>query len=350
VDFVIPGACAGTATTVVDRSAPGLSHRPFGGFAAGAWTPRAEARGQGRDGVRHHGEELLPESGVIVATVAGGRRAGSERAAAGDKRKGSARRDHAVVMTKRKPRALAAEAARRNLEQLASLGGAIRTARLRRRQTQQQLADAAGVSRSSLSDLERGHGGGHTMDTWQRLALAAGTPLIVKLQRDPLEATADAGHLAIQELVLRLGRRAGFTRTFELPTRTREPWRSTDVGLRDDRRRLLILCECWNTFGDIGAAARSSTRKLSEAQEYAIAVGGEAPHRVAACWIVRTTKRNRELVRRYPEVFASRFPGSSRRWVDVLTTGVEPPALPGLVWCDVDATRVFAWRAGRAAT
>jgi hypothetical protein len=50
------------------------------------------------------------------------------------------------------------------------------------------------------------------------------------------------------------------------------------------------------------------------------------------------------LIQRYPEVFASRFPGSSRAWVQVLTTGSTIPAEPGLVWCDVGATRIFEWR------
>jgi hypothetical protein len=45
-------------------------------------------------------------------------------------------------------------------------------------------------------------------------------------------------------------------------------------------------------------------------------------------------------------VFASRFPGSSRRWVDALTTGTPPPRETGLVWCDVGATRLSEWRRG----
>jgi transcriptional regulator with XRE-family HTH domain len=242
---------------------------------------------------------------------------------------------------------LAAEARRRNLQQLAELGGSVRRSRLRRHLTQQQLADRAGIARSSESRIERGLGGGQSLDTWQRVALAAGTPLMVKLQRDPLEDTADAGHLAMQELVLRRGRRAGYSGSFELAMRPSEPWRSTDVGLRDDRRRLLVLCECWNTFGDIGGAARSTTRKVHEAEAYAIAIGEDRPYRVACCWIVRDTRRNRELVARYPEVFAARFPGSSRRWVEALTGsvgGMEPPTEQGLVWCDVEATRLIAWR------
>lgn len=256
-------------------------------------------------------------------------------------------------MPKVKPAELAAEAHRRNLEQLARLGGEVRAVRLRRGQTQQQVADAAGISRTAESAIERGLGSGQAMDTWQRVALAAGRPLIVGLERDRLEETADAGHLGIQELVLRLGRRAGFAGAFELATRATEAWRSTDVGLRDDRRRLLVLVECWNTFGDIGAAARSSERKRAEAAMFAIALGGEHPHRVAMCWVVRATKRNRALVARYPEVFRSRFPGSSLGWVLALTAlsagasgrpAPEPPLEPGLVWCDVATTRLFPWR------
>ena len=256
----------------------------------------------------------------------------------------SARRDYAADMPKFKRAELVVEARRRNREQLTALGRGIRDARRRRRRTQQQLADDAGTSRSALGRIERGDGGGHTMDTWQRVALAAGTPLFVKLQRDTLEGTADAGHLAIQELVLRSARAAGFRGSFELAMNRAEPWRSVDVGLRHDRHRCLVLCECWNSIGDIGAAARATSRKVAEADQFAVAIGGAASFRVASCWIVRDTRRNRDLVRRYPEVFAARFPGSSRGWVEALAAGAPPPVEPGLVWSDVDATRLFAWR------
>lgn len=152
---------------------------------------------------------------------------------------------------------------------------------------------------------------------------------------------------------MRLGRRAGYRATFELPTRPLDPSRSTDVGLRDDRSRLLILVECWNTFGDLGAAIRSTNRKRAEVAELANAVGGDRPYRVFSCWVVRDVERNRQLVARYPELFASKFTGSSMLWVRVLTeppAGTarrDPPADLGLVWCDARPTRLFAWRARR---
>jgi hypothetical protein len=193
-----------------------------------------------------------------------------------------------------------------------------------------------GVVQSTISRLERGLGGSLSVDLWQRLFLALGRRLDIAAARDPLEPeTADAGHLAIQELVLRLGRRAGYARSFEVPTRPSDP---------RDERRTLVLVECWNTIGDLGAAARSSSRKVAEASELAVAVGGERPFTVRGVWVLRATVRNRALVARYPEVFAARFPGSSARWVAALNHGAEPPGRPGVVWCDVPATRIFAWR------
>ena len=91
----------------------------------------------------------------------------------------------------------------------------------------------------------------------------------------------------------------------------------------------LILGECWNTFGDVGAAARSSTRKLIDLENLAIARRG-TDARVGLVWIVRATAQNRELIARYPEIFTSRFPGSSRAWIAALATGTTPPAEPGL--------------------
>ena len=181
------------------------------------------------------------------------------------------------------------------------------------------------------------------MDVLQRIGVALNRYLEITFGRDALEQPADAGHLAMQELVLRLGRGNGFTGEFELSTRPAEPWRSIDVVLGSRARRLMILNECWNTFGDIGAAARATMRKTAELEALATARWGpDATVRVV--WIVRATARNRALLARYPEIFASRFPGSSRAWVQALMNGTEPPAEPGLVWCDVTATRLFEWR------
>ncbi len=196
----------------------------------------------------------------------------------------------------------------------------------------------------SVSRAERGLGGGLTMDAWQRIGLALAMPLVVSFQRDPRAEPVDAGHLAIQELVLHAGRAAGYTTMVELPTRPAEPWRSIDVALADDTRRRLIVVECWNTFGDIGAAMRASSRKHAEAEGLAAARWGEAHHVTGLVWVVRATIRNTRLIRRYPELFTVRLPGSSARWVRALVAGAEPPDQPGLVWAGARGDRLYARR------
>lgn len=212
----------------------------------------------------------------------------------------------------------------------------------RRNLTRTELAERAGIGRMVVGRIERGVTN-LDLDAVQRIGIALGRPVVVTFGRDMLEAPADSAHLAIQELVLRLGRAAGYTGSFELPTRPAEPWRSVDVGRTAEADHRMILAECWNTFGDVGAAARTTNRKLSDLIDLAVGRWGSDAS-IGVVWVVRATARNRELIQRYPEVFASRFPASSRAWVGAFTDGTPPPSAPGLVWCDLGATRFFEWR------
>ena len=134
-------------------------------------------------------------------------------------------------MVKRKRHELAAEAARRNREVLARLGAEVRESRLRRRMTQAQLG--ARVRAWPARPSARSSVGWAAVTRWTPGSGFDG------LARDAREEPADAGHLGIQELVMRVGRGAG-SGTFELPSRPANPTHSTDVGLRDDRGRRLI--------------------------------------------------------------------------------------------------------------
>ena len=213
---------------------------------------------------------------------------------------------------------------------------------MRRGWTQAELAERAGLGRQVVGRAERGIGP-IDLETLEQISIALDVPLVLDFGRDRAREVSDAGHLGMQELVLRLGRTAGLEPQFELATKPAEPWRSSDAALANERYRILIGAECWNEIGDVGASSRSSTRKQAELEDLAAARWGP-DGRASHVWVVRATARNRDLVARYPEVFAARFPGSSRAWVDALTTGAEPPEEPGLVWCDVGATRVYEWR------
>jgi transcriptional regulator with XRE-family HTH domain len=239
-------------------------------------------------------------------------------------------------------KAIVVQAEARWRERRLSLGRDVRGCRRRRHWSQQELADRAGLGASMISRLERGVVR-VDLEMLERIGMALGVALVVAFGRDRLEDVADAGHLKVQELVLGLTRAAGYTAQFELPTKPSEPWRSIDVACGDPRRRLAIEIECWNGIGDVGAAARATARKTAELEALVTARWGEGA-RARSVWVVRATARNQQLLARYPEVFAARFPGSSRHWVEALTAASEPPEEPGLVWCDVGATRLFEWR------
>ena len=228
---------------------------------------------------------------------------------------------------------------------LVAMGRAVADARRRRRLTQAQLAIRVGTSRSTISRIEIGQGHGVPVELWVRIAAVLGLPPRFELGRDPLEVPADAGHLGIQELVLTLGRRAGYGGTFELPLPVSDPSRFVDVYLRSDASRRLIVVEGHNLIGNVGAELRSFDRKLVMARDLAVALGEDGdPYAVQGVWVIRATRRNRELVARYPTLFATRFPGSSRAWLRALEAGSPPPIEPGLVWCDRDTTHLVEWR------
>jgi hypothetical protein len=148
----------------------------------------------------------------------------------------------------------------------------------------------------------------------------------------------------MQEYLLGLARRTGRTATFELPTRPADPSRSIDVCVRDPRHRVLIIEEAWNTFGDLGAAIRSTHRKQAEADDLAATIDDGPPFRVAVVWVVRASATNRAIFARFPEIFRSAFPGSSRAWTRALTTGGPAPSASGLVWYDPATDRIHEWR------
>jgi len=228
-------------------------------------------------------------------------------------------------------------------------GREIRASRRRRRMRQAGLAARAGISQGRLAAIEAGEGGGAPLEVWLALAQALGRYLKFEFARDPQAELVDAGHLAMQELVISVAQAAGWEAQFEAPSRAWESKRSIDVRLVDRAQRQVVIVECWNTFGDLGAATRSSNAKVRDEEQRAVAIAGDGPtFAVSLLWVVRDTKANRALITRYPALFATRLPGSSAQWLKALTTRSNPPAEPGLVWCDVRCTRLFARRAARS--
>jgi len=225
------------------------------------------------------------------------------------------------------------------------LGQNVRDARRRRQLTQTALAIRIGISRQRLGDIEAGQAWAVRSEVWFALAQALGIYLRFEFGRDPQQELRDAWHADIQELVLRTAKSGGWERGFEEKVGGWSADRSVDVRLINRATKRIVVNECWNTFGDLGEAARSSARKRRDVEQYAVAVAGDGnAFQVGLLWILKDTAANRAVVKRYPEIFESRFPGSSRGWLETLTKGGPMPQASGLVWCDRGATRLFARR------
>ena len=213
----------------------------------------------------------------------------------------------------------------------ATLGGRVRERRHHARLRLVDLAERVGLSVNRLSMVERGHGEALPLRSWVRIGMALGEPVAIRFTPSIApERLADAGHLELQEWLLATGRRHGWQAGLEIPTRPSDPRRSADVLVR--AADVILVVECWNTIGDFGAAVRSTTRKLIEAEALAVATGATA---VAACWLVRPTAGNRAIVRAYPEAIRAAFRASSNGWVRTLTSAADPPGADiGFVWLD----------------
>jgi len=221
----------------------------------------------------------------------------------------------------------------------AALGLDLLNTRRRRRLTLKELARRVGIGPTRLHELEAGDGMTAPLATWFAIGSALGRPFAAGFSREvsAVVEPGDAGHLAAQEIVLRLARASGRTGLFELSTRdAARDGRHVDVGIRDDRHRALILVEIWNRLDDVGNAGRSMRRKVEETAALALFRG----YRAASCWLLVDTAANRAIVRRYPAVFRSLFPGSSVAWVRCLVDGAMPPREPGVAWIDTRSGRI----------
>jgi transcriptional regulator with XRE-family HTH domain len=199
--------------------------------------------------------------------------------------------------------------------------------------TQAQLGDRVGLSQAQISALEAGAGARTSIETWVALGIALGRPIAMGFTRDSVQPLNDAGHLDAQELVARLATTGGWHVTFEAPDDPRAPGGTTDLRL--ERPGALAFVEIWNRLDDLGAAARSSDRKLAR-----------APAGTGSVWLLVDTAANHAIVRRYPAIVRARFPGSSRAWIRALTTDAPAPAEPGIAWVDLRSGRLRELRIG----
>lgn len=231
------------------------------------------------------------------------------------------------------------------------LGRALRDARRTSRKTQAEVSSIAGVSRSLISEMERGYGASVSLAVWTRVARAANTDLRAYLEHaTATDQPRDAVHLRAQELIVRAAAKGGWRaqpeRAIDL-----DPGRSRFGDLVLTRATDLALVEVFDWLEDVGDAFRSWDRRLATVENRAIALappGIDATSlRTSGLWVLRATRTNRRLVADHRALFQARFPGSSAAWLGALTDPARPmPQTPALLWIAVSGDRLFPARLG----
>jgi transcriptional regulator with XRE-family HTH domain len=252
-------------------------------------------------------------------------------------------------------RATAAAKADRHAAEVAQrLGAALRDARRNALLTQRVAADRAGLSQATWSALENERDPRYTLATWDRAAFAVGTTLSAYLpETSAADRPRDAVQLKNQELIIRtsqpgawrglpeeqIDREARTSRFADVLLYRREPTHPAEYA----------LMEVIDWFDDVGAPMRAWQRRLDAVERYAIARmsgDGPLPH-INGCWIVRATRRNRQLVGEHENTFRARFPGSGRAWLAALTQPTSAmPRESALLWVSVNGERLFPSRLG----
>jgi transcriptional regulator with XRE-family HTH domain len=232
------------------------------------------------------------------------------------------------------------------------LGRALRDARARRRLTQAQAADIAGISRSEWSGLELGSRDA-TLWMVNRAAHAVGTRLNAYLpEASAADQPRDAVQLKGQELVIATAKRGGWEGSVEERLDAQASTsRYGDVVLRRPRRgpTEVALMEIIDWFDDVGGPMRGWQSRLEalERRQIARMTGGDPLPSISGCWVVRATHRNRELVGAHANVFRARFRGSARAWLAALSNPTTAmPHDSALLWISVEGERLFASRLG----
>jgi transcriptional regulator with XRE-family HTH domain len=210
--------------------------------------------------------------------------------------------------------------------------------------TQAQVADRAALSQTFISDLELGLGTSASIETWAMVAAAVGEQLVGFLERAPgADVPRDIEHLRRQSALIAIAAPGGWRALPELRLDQDARWsRSIDVALVRRATAEAVVVEIWNWFEDVGGALRGLDGKVAALCDH---LDPSVEWTVHGLFIVRDTRRNRQLVTELGPIFAARFPGNARAWLRALTDPSERlPDGDGLLWSDRVGTMLKASR------
>ena len=212
-----------------------------------------------------------------------------------------------------------------------NLSRATRFLRRRRTWRQQDLAERVGVSRETISRLERGEIGGITLTFLDRIASALGATLLIELRwhGEQLDRLMDSAHASLEELTVQALRARNWTSEVEVSFNWYgDRGRCDAVAFHSETRNLLIV-EAKTRLGDVQDLLGRLDVKVRLGKQIARQVGWPDPARIIPCLVIAEGRTARRVVASHAALFA-RFTHRGRaadRWLAAPDADEHPGGL-----------------------
>ncbi len=221
----------------------------------------------------------------------------------------------------------------------------VRTARLRAGWRQSDLAAMAGVSKSSVSRLERGELGSMTLRQCRRIADCLCIELFLvphSIRLGDVERQVDKRHAALVDAVVERVTEIGWTAETEYSFNHYGDRGSVDVLGWKEAKRALLIVEVKSELRDLQETLRAIDVKRRVVPGRVRAERGWNPAAVAVALVLPDLSTQRSIVGRFPAIFDAAFPA---RTVDVRHWLNEPDGdLRGLWFLPVSRDAVLTQR------
>ena len=194
------------------------------------------------------------------------------------------------------------------------LGSTIRTVRLRRRWTQAQLARTVGVSRATISRLERGHIGMLTLDTLRNAcrALDVRVDVIARWRGGDLDRLMNAAHASMHDaMAAEFDRMSGWVVRPEVSFSIYGERGVIDLLAWNAELRALLIIELKTQVVDLSDLMATTDRRRRLARSIALEQGWDPV--VIGVWaaIIRS-RTNQRRVAAHARVLRAAFPDDGR--------------------------------------
>ena len=198
-------------------------------------------------------------------------------------------------------------------------GHSVRALRRRRRWTQQRLADAVGVARSTIARIETGHAERLTVRTLVRVTAALGATLSVRVlwHGEGLDRLLDAAHADLTERTLRLLADGGWQTATEVSFNVRGDRGSIDILAFHERTGSLLVIEIKSVVPDLQGTLGTLDRKARVAGDIAGERGWQV-RTVSRLLVLPDDRTARRRVGRHAATFSAALPGrtvAAHRWL-----------------------------------